>query len=298
MEENRRTGRTDDLIDLDGGFAVFLRIWWKAAMIAIGAGIVALIVTFLLPNLYSAAAIITPSADEGRPSPALGALSSFGIVVASPTKVEDLETLFRSNDLTARVFRKYNLWPVVLRDRYDPGSGALKPSWTDRLIPGSRGPKAPGDWDAMRAAEKSLTVSVNRKAGTVYLAFEAPSAEGAAKIVGYYLEEGKSRLQEEAFDRASRNKKFIEKQIAATSDPVTRERLYALYGQEVEREMLARNREQFGFKLIDSPWVPERKSSPQRAKTALLAAVLAFVVAAVLLGLRSGRRAADPSARP
>jgi uncharacterized protein involved in exopolysaccharide biosynthesis len=150
----------------------------------------------------------------------------------------------------------------------------------------------------MHTAEKSLTVSVNRKAGTVFLSFEAPSAEGAAKIVEYYLEEGKSRLQEEAFERASRNKKFIERQIGATADPVTRERLYALYGQEVEREMLARNREQFGFKLIDTPWVPERKSSPRRAKTALLVMVIAFVISAVLLGLRSGRRGAVPPARP
>jgi len=296
MDESRRTGHTNDLIDLGGGISVFRRIWWKAFLIALGAGILALVVTFLLPNLYNAAAVITPSGDEGKPSPALGALSTFGIVVGSPSRVEDLETLFRSNDLTARVFRKYNLWPILLRDRYDARSGALKPSWTDRLR-GSGGPKAPGDWDAMRAAEKSLTVTVNRKAGTVYLAFEAPSAEGAAKIVGYYLEEGKSRLQEEAFERASQNKKFIEKQIASTADPVTRDRLYALYGQEVEREMLARNREQFGFRLIDSPWVPERKSSPQRAKTALLAAVLAFVISAVLLGLRSDGRSAVPPAR-
>jgi uncharacterized protein involved in exopolysaccharide biosynthesis len=295
MEDTRRTG---DLIDIGGVISAFGRVWWKAALVGMGAGLLALAVTLIVPDMYTAAAVVTPASDEGKQSAALGALSSLGIVVGGPSKVEDLETLFRSNDLTARVFRKYDLWPIVLPDRYDAGTGKLKPSMVDSLFGGSKGPKAPGDWDAMRAAEKSLSVSVNKKAGTVFLSFEAPSAEGAAKIVGYYLEEGKSRLQEEALERASRNKKFIEGQIVATSDPVTRERLYTLYGQEVEREMLARNREQFGFKLIDRPWVPERKSSPKRARTAVLAAALAFLFSAVILGLRSGGRARAYSSGP
>ncbi|HZW37033.1 MAG TPA: Wzz/FepE/Etk N-terminal domain-containing protein [Candidatus Deferrimicrobiaceae bacterium] len=298
MEENRRTGNAGDLIDLGGVLAAFERVWWKAALFSIVVGLVALAVTFQLHDRYSSAAVVTPASEEGKPSGALGALTSLGIIVGSPSKVEDLETLFRSNDLTARVFRKYDLWPIVLPDRYDSGTGKLKPTLGDRLFRGAKGPKAPGDWDAMRVAEDSLAVSVNKKAGTVYLSFEAPSAEAAAKIVGYYLEEGKSRLQEEALERAIRNKKFIQGQIVATSDPVTRERLYTLYGQEVEREMLARNREQYGFKLIDRPWVPERKASPQRAKIALLAAVLAFAVSAVILGLRAGRRSYASSAGP
>jgi uncharacterized protein involved in exopolysaccharide biosynthesis len=44
-----------------------------------------------------------------------------------------------------------------------------------------------------------------------------------------------------------------------------------LYGQEVEREMMARNRDQFGFKIIDSPRIPDRKSKPSRGLAALIA---------------------------
>ncbi len=72
---------------------------------------------FLLPDIYQATAVLTPAVDEKRPNPALGVLASFGVDIGSPSKVEDLETLFKSNDLTARVFRKYNLWPIVLPDR-------------------------------------------------------------------------------------------------------------------------------------------------------------------------------------
>lgn len=57
------------------------------------------------------------------------------------------------------------------------------------------------------------------------------------------------------------NKKFIEEQIGKTVDALNRDRLHSLLGQEVEREMMAWNREQFGFRVIDVPRVPDRKSN-------------------------------------
>jgi LPS O-antigen subunit length determinant protein (WzzB/FepE family) len=110
--------------------------------------------------------------------------------------------------------------------------------------------------------------------------------------VKYYLDEGKNRLQEEALDRAIKNKKFIEDQIGKTVDTLTRDRLYALYGQEVEREMMARNREQFGFRVIDSPRVPDMKSRPSRGKASIAGACIGFFVSAFFFLKRKNTRKA------
>ena len=247
MEERPPMEYREDEIDLGKYFAILRKEWWKIALFSLAVGVATLLYMFTKPNIYQATAVITPSVDERKQNPALGALASFGVSIGGPSSVEDLETLFKSNDLTVRVFRKYNLWPIVLADKFDPATGKMKPAWTDRLFGNEKGPKPPGDWDAIRAAKDRLKVSVNKKAGTVSVSFESPSAEGSANIVKYFLDEGKSRLQEEALDRAIKNKKFIEEQIGKTVDALTRDRLYSLYGQEVEREMMARNREQFGF---------------------------------------------------
>jgi uncharacterized protein involved in exopolysaccharide biosynthesis len=150
-----------------------------------------------------------------------------------------------------------------------------------------KGPRAPGDWDAIRAAKDRLNVFVNKKVGTVSVSFESPSAGGSANIVKYYLDEGKSRLQEEAFDRASKNKKFIEEQIGKTVDALTRDRLYMLYSQEVEREMMARNREQFGFRVVDAPRLPDRKFKPRRFVGLIMSAFLSFFAGWVYFIFRS-----------
>jgi uncharacterized protein involved in exopolysaccharide biosynthesis len=180
-----------------------------------------------------------------------------------------------------RVFGKYNLWPVALPDKFESATGKMKSCWTDRLFRGEKGPKALGDWDAIRVAKDRLRVTTNKRAGTVSISFESPFAEGSADIVKYYLDEGKSRLQEEALDRAVKNKKFIEEQIGKTIDALTRDRLYSLYGQEVEREMMGRNREQFGFRVIDSPRIPDRIFKPKRGQAAITATILSFFIVCV-----------------
>lgn len=290
MEERSTTEIRADEIDLGKHFAILRKEWRKIVLLSLAVGLITLMVMLLKKNVYQATAIIAPPVEEKRQGLSIGALASFGIDVGGPSKVEDLETLFRSNDLTARVFRNHAFWPIVFGDRFDPKTGTIRPTLLDRLFGRVKGSKPPTDWDAIRAAKDSLKIVTNRKTGVVTISFETPSAEGSANIVKHYLEEGKSRLQEEAFDRAEKNKKFIQEQIGKTIDALTRERLYSLYGQEVEREMLARNREQFGFRIIDSARIPDRKSRPQRAKLALFATLVSLPIWGMVLAVLGARK--------
>lgn len=296
-EERPPTRYEEDEINLGEYFAILRKNGWKIILFSLAVGLVTLLVMLQLPDIYQATAVITPALEEKKPNPALGVLASFGVDIGSPTKVEDLETLFKSNDLTVRVFRKYNLWSIVLPDKFDPATGKMKFFWTDRLFRGETGPMAPSDWDAIRVAKDRLKVFVNRKVGTISVSFESPSAEGSANIVKYYLDEGKSRLQEETLDRAVKNKKFIEEQIGKTVDALTRDRLYSLYGQEVEREMMGRNREQFGFRVVDAQRAPDRKFKPHRVLGAMMFAFLSFFagfVFFVVRGISGGKKFHHP----
>ena len=290
MEERQQRDFTDVEIDPREYFAVFRKVWWKIVLLSLVAGLVTLLVMFQLPKIYQATAVITPATDEKKQVPSLGALASFGIEVGGPSKVEDLDTLFKSNDFTVRVFKKYNLWPIVMGNRYDSKTGKLKASWTDRVIRSTSQSKDPEYWDAVRVAKDALKISVDKKAGTLSVSFQSTSPENSPKIVGYYLEEAKNRLQEEALDRSMKNKKFLEAQLGRTVDTLTRDRLYSLLGQEVEREMLAHNREQFGFKIIDAPQIPDRKLKPRGGMGAFLAFVLSFFAGCVyFIGRGMGR---------
>ncbi|MCL1926187.1 MAG: Wzz/FepE/Etk N-terminal domain-containing protein [Syntrophorhabdaceae bacterium] len=286
MEERfSAAGRPDDFIDLGRHIRTLFQSWSKITLICLAAGVVTFIFLLMKQNVYQASAVIAPPPQERRENPGLGMLASFGINVGGATRVEDLEALFRSDDLTVRVFGKHNLWLILYKDRYDPVSGKIRRSWIERLS-GKNGSDVPGEWDAIRAAKERLRVLVNRRAGTVTISFDSPSPAGSAEIVKHYLEEGRSRLQEEALNRAVKNKKFIEEQIGKTMDALTRDRLYSLLGHEVEQEMMARNREQFGFRVIDSPRAPDRKIRPRRLYNAGVSMFLALIGSWVFFCIR------------
>src|SRR4030065_1912874 len=123
MEERREVEYEEDEVDPGKYLSILRHHLWQIIGLSLAVGIVTLLLLFLKPNLYKAIAVITPAGDEGKQNPTLGALASFGVVVGGPTKVEDIEALFKSNDLTVRVFRKYNLWPIVAPDRFDAKPG-------------------------------------------------------------------------------------------------------------------------------------------------------------------------------
>ncbi|MEW6488304.1 MAG: Wzz/FepE/Etk N-terminal domain-containing protein [Thermodesulfobacteriota bacterium] len=264
------------------------RKFWIGGVTALCAA-AALLVAFSLPDAYRASAVIKPDqqADQGRGAASLGLLASFGLSLGAPSKAEDLEVLFHSRDLTARVFSRHDLWLWVYPDRFDPVTRTLRPGVADRLRGrGRSGPRAPDHWDAVRAAEDRLTVSVDRRSGVVSLAFDARDPDAAARILELYLAEGRGRLQEEALARARHNKEFLLSQTEATDDLIVRERLYLRYGEEVEREMLAKNSSQFGFVVVDTPRSPDEKHGPRRLLIGALAAAAAFLATCVFFLVR------------
>jgi|GEM_PF-1179612 len=281
-ERDRRRPKEyyEDEVDFEAVFSIIRQNTWKILGISLGVGVLTFLFLLAWPNLYRSKAVIMPVEDDNKQSVALGALASLGLSIGGPAKVEDLEVLFQSDDLTVRVFTRHDHWATLLGDSYDPVSKKVEPDFFSFLSSGRKEPGPPDDWDAILAAEDSKSVSTDRKTGSLIISFDSTSPEESAAILTEYLDEAKSRLQEEAFTRAAKNKKFIEEQIAKTIDPLTRDRLYTLLGQEVEREMMARNREQFGFRIIDAPRVPGRKDSPARGWITLITTFLScFMIA-------------------
>ena len=168
-------------------------------------GLATLLVMFQFPDIYQATAVLTPAVDEKRPNPALGVLASFGVDIGSPSKVEDLETLFQSNDLTARVFRKYNLWPIVLPGRVRSRDGedeGLLDGPPVRSREGTEGARRLGRHPGREGSPAGFHQQEGRHG---FRLLRIPVCARVRRIVKYYLDEGKNRLQEEALDRAVKN---------------------------------------------------------------------------------------------
>lgn len=273
-------------LTLSGYFRLMWPARWGILAFSFSVAILSFFGTYLFPVKYRATAVIRPEqAAKGAGGALKGIVPVLGISLGGDSRLEELEVIFRSKNLAARVFDKHGLWGVVYPKEYDEKTGMLHPDLVDRLR-GEGTPKAPQSWDAYEASRKYLTVVSDSRPGTITVSFDAFTPQDAARIVNFYLDEARNLLQEEAIERATRNKKFLMDQITGMVDPQVRERFFALYSDEVEKEMLARNRSQFGFVLIDRAEPPPRKISPKRLVVSGISFATAWFAACLFVLVR------------
>ena len=82
----------------------------------------------------------------------------------------------------------------------------------------------------------------------------------------------------EAKNIANINKKYLEKQLQETKDPIVQQKIYNLIADKIETSMMAEVKEGFAFKVLDPPMAPDIKSKPKRA----VMVVVAFMVSLFL----------------
>ncbi|MBI5443948.1 MAG: hypothetical protein HY900_22410 [Deltaproteobacteria bacterium] len=258
-----------------GYLRVLGQAWWKLLLATALGGAGAVLGTSLAPAEYRATAVVRPAA-RGQESAQVtfeSVMSPIGMAQGGSAALEDLVVLFRSRDLTKRVFRRRELWPVLWGERFDPDRETIAPTRWEQVCWGQKAHRLPGDGDIVRAAQPRLRVSADVRLGVVTVSFDGPSREVAASVVGTYLEEARNRLQSAALTRARAKTSFLSAELARTRDPEMRSRLSRLYATHLEEEMLARNREQLGFTVTDLPAVSSRQPARQRENLVSLAAL-------------------------
>lgn len=231
---------------------------------------VSVVVALLMPPVYEAKAIIIPVSKQNAPSGMGDLAAQFGIATHSPSNVNVMEivNLLNSNILREKVIKKNNLMPVLLQ-----GENKKNNSENKRI------------WNALRALNKALNVNYKRKDDIIEISMQFKDPEIAVKIINYTLNELTEHMSSEARRVAETNKKYLEAQLNATADPFIKAKIYSLIVQQVEQAMIAEVKENFAFKVLDPPMVPDQRIKPKRmlmVMTSFMASLFFGVFAAFL----------------
>lgn len=271
---------SDEIVDL---FGLLILLWRKRLTIVLVAVVFALVgtvVAFLLPPIYRAEATIQIR-DEGGGANALRSLTSqLGPLsaLAGAALGEDgdersvaLATL-KSRAIIQSYIEKKNLLPVLYASRWDKEEGRWKrndPFYVPTLQ------------DAYKKfTKKVFSVAEDRKTNLVTVAVEWRNPEMAAEWVEGLLADANAALKMRTIKESEANLKYLETQAKKTSIVQLQMALYTLMEAEYKKLMIARNTEDYIFRIIDPPQVPKKKTRPKRALI-ILAALALGVVAGV-----------------
>jgi uncharacterized protein involved in exopolysaccharide biosynthesis len=267
----------------------------RARLLILGAALVgallAAVLGILSPDKYEARVVAAPNLEE-RNTGSLGGLSSLaseysglaalaGISLGGGSKKDEAVAILKSELLTSAYIREQKLLPVLFAGRWDAQKGV----WRKGLLGG----KDPTVWRANQFFDKQVRRIVpDSKTGLIVLSIRWTDPAAAAKWANDLVARTNQHLRTKAIEESVRNIRYLNEQAKNTEIVEARRAINSLLEQEINKEMLARGREEYALKVIDPAVAPEKPAT----MSTLFLTVVGFVVGAffAVLGV-FGRRA-------
>ncbi|MCX5804732.1 MAG: Wzz/FepE/Etk N-terminal domain-containing protein [Proteobacteria bacterium] len=256
MESTEDTPGEINLID-------YMKIVWKHKRLIIGIIIVIVFITAIIAlletKIYEANAVIAPAGAKIDTGSLSMAAAQFGLTTPASANVTDILNVLNSNILKERIINKYNLLSLLFK------SDAFNGKTEDQK-----------SWAGIRALNDILKVNFSSKDNTITISVQHKDPKVASNIVKYTLEELTELISSEAKRVADTNKKYLESQIDKTLDPFIRTKIYSMIAQQIETSMMAEVKENFAFKVIDPPRIPDRAIKPKKLQMVKVSFIASF----------------------
>ncbi len=292
----------EDEINLLDLFIVLLKHKVMIFSVVLLAGIMAVVISIQMPNIYRSEITISPTTQE-KTGGALSALGGFASMIASDMGIggtgslDQFEVVLKSRDLTNGIVGKYNLLPILFEKSWDAENKRWKvgkPSALQNLTESIRGmlgitpdkkqvKKEPFTHeDVYKAMQDLLKITPNKKQNVMQLSVEHKDPVLAQTILNYYVVGLSEFLRQQTLTDAAAQQAQLGTQLAKTTDPMLKNRLYEVIAKQIEKEALATVQRYYSFNIIDPAFVPEKKFKPKRSQICLLSVVVAFFIAIFL----------------
>ncbi|WNC69549.1 Wzz/FepE/Etk N-terminal domain-containing protein [Thalassotalea nanhaiensis] len=294
----------DDEIDL----AELLRVLWhgKVLIIVVTLFFAAASVVYAInqPNTYKASALLSP-AQSSSGAGGLSALAGQFGGLASMAGInlggqEQDKTGLALEILKSRAFieafiKDNNLLaPLMASESWDVNTNKLIYNETifqietKQWVREVKYPKTPQPslWEAFEEFKKHLIVSEDVQTGMIKISIEHYSPEIAKSWLTLIIAEINQYMRIMDKTEAQNSIDFLTEKLEQTQLSGMQTVFYQLIEEQTKTMMLTEVSDEYVFKTIDPPNVPDEKSGPQRALICILVTMIGGILAVLLVLIR------------
>lgn len=276
----QRLKNSDEINLLEYIYVLVKHRWW-----IIGATVFGIVAGVVLAKLkgptWVAEVVIAPKETETQKTPNLSSLGAFGGMVASQLSfggnpgLDKMDRLLESRDFNARLIEKYDLlpelyrceWPKLYAENWDSSANTWRNSF-----------KKPQPLKVGKFL-KNTFLKKNIKDNCMTLEVSSHDSAFSYTLASCYVEFLDKDIKERVRKDAKENVVYLEKQLAATGDPLTREKIQTLIADEIEKMMMVSNE---AFSIVDPVYL-QSKFREKRVYPILFGSVMFFFVAFVVV---------------
>jgi len=262
LEQNpdRTVCTADDEINLID----YLKVILKHKRLIIGIVVVVVIATAIvslcMTKIYEAKAMIIPAGVASKDAGMSSLLAAqFGITPPAAPISAEIVNILKSNTLKEKIIIRNNLLPILLQKKQN------EIQQDDKTM-----------WKGIRALQNMTKVNFTAKDNTIEISVQYKDPKMATDFVNMTLYELTEHMSSETKRVAETNRKHLESQLDKMSDPFIRAKIYALIAQQIETSMMAEVKENFAFKILDKPRIPDKRIKPKRTQMVTIAFVVSL----------------------
>lgn len=271
-------------------------------------GVASIIYALSLPNIYKADTLLAPAetSSSGGLSKIAGQLGGLATLAGvSLGGSESSQTDLAIQVLTSRKFINNFisshglLVPLMAVKGWDMEKNTLildnevydseSSTWI-RQPDGMRGP-IPTAQEAYEIFIKDIIkVSENKDSGLYTISISHNSPFIAQQWLLWLIDDLNNVMRERTITETSKNLEYLNLQLEKTSVADMQSTFYKLIEEQTKSLMLAEVQEEFVFKMIDPPVIPEVKAEPKRALICILGTLLGGIFGVVIVLAKYGFR--------
>ena len=289
----------DDEIDLKELFMVLWSGKWLITGITGFAAVISVVIAVMLPNIYTANALLAPAEQSGGGMGALmqqyGGLASLAGVSLpggeDGSRAQLGIQLMKSRAFIGDFVQRRDILPELIAVKaWDAGSGkivfdpesydAASKTWVREVVPPKQ--PTPSNQEAHKVFSQILDVSQDQQTGYVTVSVDHQSPVVAAQWVNWLIEDVNSAVKAQDVSEAEKSIEYLREQVTNTSLADLQAVFFDLIQSQTETVMLAEVRREYVFKVIDPAVVPEEKSKPSRALICVLGTLLGGMLGVVI----------------
>lgn len=293
MLNNDNTEYKDvDSIDLYEVINIVLNSWKAIAAITSIFFFLSIILSLMMPNVYTASALLKPADSDTNQSlmSNMGGLASLAGISIPTGQKNDSELALKM--LKSRLFfsnfvEKRGILPDLMASKSWNSStkeltyasklySSKKLRWKNKRSTGAS--MKPSMQEAHDEFLKILNISQDRK--TLYITIEIDhiSPIVAKNWITWLVEDVNNDISNIAIKEAEDSIKYLESQISSTPYAELKTMFYEIIQQHTQTMVLAKVRSEYAITTVDPAVEPEEKSKPSRSIIVLITTILGLIL--------------------
>lgn len=281
-EQNTAARRDDNELDL---FELLATLWagrWVIALITGAFTCAGIAYALLATQWYESKVVLVRVDNKSLPSglAQIGALASLAGVanIGGESGGQMPVAVLKSRDLARDFIEQQRLLPVLYAEKWDAEANTWKSTDPD---------KQPDLRDAVKYFDETVrAVSEDAKTGLVTLSITWKDPNESARWATLLVAQVNQRLREQALQESQHNIEYLTDSLAATNVASLQQAIGRVLESEMQKLLLARGREEFAFRTVDSAAPPKDRIKPRRTIIAVFSLMLGAVLSVFIVWLR------------